>query len=180
MGGLGAGSYNAPTRLTAADRLASRSMTRAEWQDFYRALRTEARQGAADIASLPARQRGPVVSAIIDSRTGATFSANNTLTIADNLHPVLQARLQSLLNTTDLAALRSNAGSLGRWVHSTPGAHAEINALNQALWARQNAGLPIDLNEFWMVNRWLTNTAPAAPRCGYCRPLTGGVNVLTD
>jgi RHS repeat-associated protein len=147
---------NSPTAAptTAADRIASRTMTRAEWQEFYRTLRTEARNGAEAIGNLPARQRGPVLSAVIDARTGQTFSANNTLTVAENLHPVLRSRLETLLQTTDLAALRGNAGNLGRWVHSTPGAHAEINALNQALWARQNAGLPTNLNEFWMVNRW--------------------------
>jgi hypothetical protein len=173
---------NSPTAAptTAADRIASRTMTRAEWQEFYRTLRTEARNGAEAIGNLPARQRGPVLSAVIDARTGQTFSANNTLTVAENLHPVLRSRLETLLQTTDLAALRGNAGNLDRWVHSTPGAHAEINALNQALWARQNAGLPTNLNEFWMVNRWLTKTAPPAPRCGYCRQLTQGVNVLTD
>jgi RHS repeat-associated protein len=173
---------NSPTAAptTAADRIASRTMTRAEWQEFYRTLRTEARNGAKAIGNPPARQRGPVLSAVIDARTGQTFSANNTLTVAENLHPVLRSRLETLLQTTDLAALRGNAGNLGRWVHSTPGAHAEINALNQALWARQNAGLPTNLNEFWMVNRWLTKTAPPAPRCGYCRQLTQGVNVLTD
>lgn len=156
-------------------------MTKAEWQSFYRQLRTHAREAAADIrATVPSGQRGPVVSAVMDARTGQFFSSKNFLDVPENLHPILNSRLQQLYGTTDIAALRGAANAGGpRWPFSTPGAHAEVHALNRALWAREAAGLPVDLGEFWMVNRWLSNSAGAAPRCGFCRPLTQGVNVLT-
>ncbi|MEO1619055.1 MAG: RHS repeat-associated core domain-containing protein, partial [Planctomycetota bacterium] len=167
---------------SAAAKIANRSMTKSEWQSFYRQLRTHSREAAADIrATVTSRHRGPVVSTILDARTGQAFSSKNYLGLPENLHPILSSRVQQLHGTTDIAALRRAADVGGpRWPYSTPGAHAEVYSLNQALWAREVAGLPVDLNELWMVNRWLSNSAGAAPRCGYCNRITRGVNVLTD
>ncbi|MEM1181528.1 MAG: RHS repeat-associated core domain-containing protein, partial [Acidobacteriota bacterium] len=174
----------APTAITTqvnlADKIASRTLTRDEWNEFYRDLRLAAREGAEAVRRLPSRQRGPVVSVVLDARTGQSFYANNALVLPENLHPLLDSRLNTLLREGDFQALRSQADSLGNWVHSTPGAHAEIHALNQALWAREAAGVAISLDEIFMANRWLSRGAGPVPRCGYCEPLSAGVNALTD
>ena len=162
---------------TAADKIAKRTMTKEEWKEFHRKLRTEAREGAARIRQLPGRERGPVVSAVVDARTGQSFNGKNIVPLDESsLHPLLRERLNNL----DVAAIRERAGEGARWVFSEPGAHAEVQALNEALWAREAKGLSINLDEMWMANRWLTRSAAPAPRCGFCKSLTDGVNVITD
>ncbi|WP_130414097.1 YwqJ-related putative deaminase [Fluviicoccus keumensis] len=153
-------------------------MSKAEWQDFYGDLRLQTREAA---ATYRGRYRGPVVSGVKDARTGEFFSGKNELFLPQDLHPLLADRVSTLPNTMNITALREEAAGLGvRWPYSTPGAHAEIHALNKALQARESAGIPIDLSEMFMVNRWLTKSAGPAQRCGYCSNLSHGVNALTD
>ncbi|RZU38488.1 YD repeat-containing protein [Fluviicoccus keumensis] len=169
---------NVANNTTAADLIASRTMSKAEWQDFYGDLRLQTREAA---ATYRGRYRGPVVSGVKDARTGEFFSGKNELFLPQDLHPLLADRVSTLPNTMNITALREEAAGLGvRWPYSTPGAHAEIHALNKALQARESAGIPIDLSEMFMVNRWLTKSAGPAQRCGYCSNLSNGVNALTD
>jgi hypothetical protein len=65
---------------------------------------------------------------------------------------------------------------------------AEIDALNQALWAREAMGLPVaeDLSGFALYNNIRTANyqsgaigGPIARRI-ICKPVTGGVIALTD
>lgn len=74
------------------------------------------------IASQSTRVRGPVLSGAMDTQTDEIFFGQNT-GIPDPLHPDLQALLDEF------------PGS-GAPYNGIPGAHAEINALNQGLFAR--------------------------------------------
>lgn len=135
----------------------------------------------ADIAdgSLSRRQAGPVGAVVVDNQTGQTFTGRNT-GIPDNLHPVLENRM----NNMDPA----------RRHNSQAGTHAEINALNDALWAREASNrqrginTPVteaDLNTMTMDTVWtrtnqgggMVEGQPAA-RCANCTQLTDGVNNL--
>jgi LysM repeat protein len=171
-----AGSIGA--RESAADLIASRTMTREEWYQFSHDLRQKTWEAS---QTYTGRYRGPVVSGVMDSRTGEFFSGKNELFVPENLHPLLADRATELPSVMNISALREGASAAGvRWPYSTPGAHAEIHAVNQALWAREAAGVPIQLDELYMTNRWLTKSAGPAHRCGYCSFLTGGVTTLTD
>jgi hypothetical protein len=153
-------------------------MTKAEWQSFYRELRTHARAAVDDFGSIPGQKN--VAAVVVDARTGAAFRGARSM---ENIHPVLQGRLQALQETVDFAKQQKWAQRTGyRWPYDTPGIHEEINALNQALWAREAAGLPLDMSELWMAVRWGkgNRAGQAAVRCGYCQELSSGVNVVTD
>ncbi|WLD11701.1 RHS repeat-associated core domain-containing protein [Planctellipticum variicoloris] len=169
-----------PAPQSPADRLAERTMTRGEWEEFYRQLRTAARRAGEENDLRPKRFRSPVETGLIDSRTCETFTGLNNTSLPTPLHPFLNDRLKDFFENTDIDLFRCNADELGRWVYSQPGEHAEMQALNEALWARTRAGLPIDLSELWMVNRSSSKSCRQVPRCGYCRDLTHGVNVPTD
>lgn len=135
----------------------------------------------ADIAAgrMSRRQAGPVGAVVVDNRTNQTFTGRNT-GIPENLHPVLEQRLQNMDPT--------------RMHNSRAGSHAEINALNDALWAReaQNRARGItapltarDLNTMTLDTAWTrTNQGggmvqgQSAPRCANCTQLTRGVQNL--
>jgi hypothetical protein len=115
------------------------------------------------------RARGPVLSGVLDEATGTIFYGQNT-GIPSDLHPLLRARLNALLQRTGGAGLGSGAA----------GAHAEINALNQALLAREAAGLSVTeatLGDYVLFNIRLRGAAQGAPipKCPNCRDLTRGV-----
>ncbi len=64
-----------------------------------------------------------------------------------------------------------------------PGAHSDFLTLNEALLARDRFGLSVtDLSEFEMYNvsLWSNRVGSVVPRCGNCRVLTGGTNVLSE
>jgi hypothetical protein len=108
------------------------------------------------MTNLTRSEHGPVSSTVMDSRlAGAgnmegTYFGQNAPVPPQNLHPIIRTRLNRLLQETK-----------GEGAHfSRPGAHAEVNALNQALKAREAAtGRPVtepELSDFLMSNRWLT------------------------
>ncbi len=119
------------------------------------------------------KRAGPVASGILDLRTGAAFFAINKTGLPANLHPVLAGRVAKL----------QQAGALH---FSAPGAHSEVHALNDALWAREAAlgriATEADLGEMMLSNMWLRSSRNGnmrvyadAPRCGNCSDITNGV-----
>jgi RHS repeat-associated protein len=126
---------------------------------------------AAEAAIASGKEVGPVVAGVSDLRTGKSFFALNAKGLPPNLHPILQARVAALMASPQH--------------FSMAGTHAEIWALNEALWARTNAGIAVteqSLGEFALDTAWLRTSRSGrmvplqpAPRCGNCAPITNGV-----
>jgi len=116
--------------------------------------------------------RGPVLSGVLDTRSGEVFWGLNHSSIPDNLHPLLAQRIESYSPT----GLPSKLG--------VPGAHSELYALNRALRAREKAmGRAVterELSEFMVHNRFLRGNRrlQSVPRCMHCAELTTGVTYL--
>ena len=118
------------------------------------------------------KQRGPVLTGILDTRTEKVFFGQNT-GIPQNLHPILDKRLKDYLQET---------GGITPEKAGEPGAHSEINALNDALWARTSTGEEVqesDLKDFLVHNLSLKGTRKGTPvpRCANCFGITQGVSV---
>jgi hypothetical protein len=123
------------------------------------------------------RQRGPVVTGVLDTRTGRTFFGLNQDEPLGNLHPLLKQRLTDYLDSTG-GATPPRAGK--------PGSHSEIVALNRALYEREAAlGRPVDpqeLSEFVLHNRSLFGSKklkgipPPCPNCEAILP--PGIRIL--
>jgi hypothetical protein len=111
-------------------------------------------------------QRGPVLTGVLDTRTGRTFFGINQAIRPGNLHPLLQRRLDDYLAATG-GTTPARAGA--------PGTHSEIIALSRALYEREAAlGRPVrlqELSEFVLHNRALrgprkiTGVPPPCPNC---------------
>lgn len=118
--------------------------------------------------------KGPVLSGVRDLQTGNTLFGQNTKATPGNLHPLLYQRLNEYLTLPE--SQRPQRGGVA-------GSHAEINALNEALSAREAVtGQPVieaDLDGFLIDNVWLRGTriGTSAPRCAACRSITRGVSV---
>ncbi len=108
------------------------------------------------------RQRGPVLTGVIDKQTGEIFFGQNT-GIPEPLYPDLQARLNEF----------EGPYAAGKGI---PGAHSEINALNQGLWARPDA----DIEDFLIYNLRLRGAEQGMPiaRCPNCAVLTRGAEEI--
>ena len=120
------------------------------------------------------RVRGPVVSGVRDPVTSRIFYGQNK-GIPPDLHPILQRRLEALLEQT-------GGRGLGK---GTPGVHSEIDALNQALRHREELGLTVteaSLEDFIFHNLRLRGAAKGQPikRCDNCAYLTSGARSLSD
>ncbi|HUZ39633.1 MAG TPA: YwqJ-related putative deaminase [Streptosporangiaceae bacterium] len=110
------------------------------------------------IASQSIRVRGPVLSGAMDTQTGDIFYGQNT-GIPDPLHPDLQQLLDGF----------PGPGAAGKGI---PGSHAEINALNQGLFARPGS----QISDFIFYNVRLRGAAQGsyiAP-CPNCAWFLGG------
>jgi hypothetical protein len=104
-------------------------------------------------------KHGPILSGIMDTKSGRIFYGLNTEEISSlsRLHPAISSRVSSL-----------------------EGLHSEVIALNKALWAR-GAASSVDLSEFLLFNgRFSRNLGFNKPRCGVCREITRGVISLSD
>jgi RHS repeat-associated protein len=129
---------------------------------------------------LPKSKIGPVVAVIVDQRTGQPFVGHNVKkgkkgVVPENLHPTLKPMVER--------------AQLDQQHPSTPGSHAEVYALNDALNARTAAGEPDGpnaLQEMHLYNVWTKGDddtkghghmleGAKAPRCGNCRYATEGV-----
>jgi RHS repeat-associated protein len=136
--------------------------------------------------------KGPVLTGVVDPRypDDGPFFGQNTGVPPDICEP-MRARLSQHISDLDNGRLPINQKA------GDPGAHSEINALNQALVNRgEREGRPAedsDINDMIGHNVSLkTNkvqnddgtrtTIPAGegnpPRCTYCDPLTGGMRMV--
>ncbi|MFL5345957.1 MAG: YwqJ-related putative deaminase [Hyalangium sp.] len=146
--------------------------------DVERAFVEAVRLRAAHLVEvLSLRERGPVLTGVLDTRTGRTFFGINQERPPDNLYPLLQQRLADYLKKTG-GVTPERAGD--------PGAHSEIVALNRALYEREAVlGRPIEpqeLSEFVLHNRSLrgaTKIEGIPPPCPNCKAiLPPGVEIL--
>ena len=122
-------------------------------------LRTAVDQKASEvIASQSNRVRGPVLSGAMDTKTGEIFFGQNT-GIPDPLHPLLRQRLDSF----------SGPGAPAKGI---PGAHSEINAVNQGLFARPGS----QIGDFTFYSVRLRGTIKGQPieMCPNCAQILGG------
>ncbi len=131
---------------------------------FVAAVRARA---ASMVETLSNSERGPVLSGVLDTRTGQTFFGINQGEVPTPLHPLLRARYKAYLKATG-GSTPVKAG--------IPGAHSEIVALNKALYAREAAlgrvATESDLSEFVLHNRSLRGTTKiegVPPPCDNCR-----------
>jgi hypothetical protein len=130
-----------------------------------------------------------VVSVAYDRLTGRLYEGVNTVVddIPDDLHPVLQARLNSILDEAsanpggyDHRRTGSDPERFGDWPHpDDPGTHAEVYAVNRALRDREAMGHEVTeetLREIVVDNRWLTGgrAESPAPCCANCTIILGG------
>ncbi|MEM6796481.1 MAG: polymorphic toxin-type HINT domain-containing protein, partial [Acidobacteriota bacterium] len=114
--------------------------------------------------TLSARQRGPVLSGILDTSNNEVFFGLNTEAIRE-LHPALVGRvLDSGVDVGDL--------------------HSEVVALNKALFARGPEAELTDLPQLLLFNaRFSRNLGLSIPRCttiAQCQAITRGVKSLSD
>jgi len=134
-----------------------------------------------DIAAgrLSKTKAGPVGAVVVDNITGHAFTGRNT-GLPERLHPVLSKRLENM--------------DAARMHNSKQGTHAEINALNNALWnreahnqARGNNRLVTEpaLSTMTQVTAWTKTSevggmvqGESAPRCANCVQITDGVHNL--
>lgn len=118
------------------------------------------------VEALSLKERGPVLTGVLDTRTGRTFFGLNQDALPLNLHPLLKKRLADYLTKTG-GVTPPRAGE--------PGSHSEIVALNRALVDRQAVlGRPVqpqELSEFVLHNRSLRGprklegVPPPCPNC---------------
>lgn len=143
-------------------------------------VRTETEQRRLALAADPSVSKadvGTVVAGVIDRRTGEFFGGHNNRhgDPPERMHPIIERRVA--------------AATADQRHPSSPGSHAEVYALNDALNAREAAGIPVteaDLGEFTMLPTWTRgsgsgNMTPGgdAPRCGNCSTITDGVRNLS-
>ncbi|MEJ6391621.1 YwqJ-related putative deaminase [Gymnodinialimonas sp. 2305UL16-5] len=136
--------------------------------------------------------RGPVLTSVIDPDTGDVFHGINggvppsrraPNRIPNDLHPVLRSRIDTY-NSRIAENDTRNTFPDGMPVNGTPGHHSEIWALNQALNARERAGLPVTddtLSELFLSNRRITGSRSGQPivRCPDCGAITAGANDIS-
>lgn len=145
--------------------------------DEYRGLRQSGVEGFSN------RDTGPVVSIVVDRRTGRVFEGTNTqIKSTDQLDPLLRQRVADL----DAAAAKHGPfeyGGKGTGAHphpSTPGTHAEVSAVDQALKARRAAGETVTWEtarrDLFYDNAFLDkNATRTAPTCANCTPILDGI-----
>jgi hypothetical protein len=119
--------------------------------------------------------RGPVLSVVRDDLSGRIFVAINT---------GIPRQLAELMNQRLLAHIHAISTGQVEIIHDiTPGGHAEVIALNDAITAREAAihrtVTSHDMPTFELHNLWLKENRQfeAAARCEHCSTLTEGVRV---
>jgi hypothetical protein len=136
---------------------------------------------------------GPVCSVAVDLRTGRVYEGTNRLFILDEppvFHPILQTRLDELdgfaeaNETAYLYPPRPGFPAEGGYPHySTPGMHAEVHAINRALFEREALGMKVttgSLKEFIVDNEFLEGRFKRKPAlfCPNCTSLLEDVQSI--
>ncbi|MFB9830676.1 hypothetical protein [Actinoallomurus acaciae] len=123
------------------------------------------------------QKAGPVLSVLMDRKTGRLYEGiNDMIRVPDDLHPVMQSRLEKLTRWShDVAPFNhGSAHPPGEFPHfSEPGTHAEVIATSKALWERTADGevvTPQTVSEFYFDNRWIRvkEGLEQAPCCANC------------
>lgn len=109
------------------------------------------------VAEQSIRQRGPVLSGAMNTKTGDIFFGQNT-GIPDPLHPDLQAALDEF----------EGPGAAGKGI---PGAHSEINAVNEGLLA--NPGSQIGDYIFYSLRLRGALQGEPIEMCSNCASILG-------
>jgi hypothetical protein len=129
-------------------------------------------------------QVGPVVSVAFDRLTGQIYEGTNELPGA-TLHPVLQERLDALDHAAAEYPDRYDYGhKTGGYPHfSDAGTHAEVKAVNQALWDRERLGYrvtPESLQSLTVDNikPYGERSGEHPPYCQNCGAILDGTNNL--
>lgn len=170
-----------------ADLLKTRTMGREQYYQMQHDLRHEMWELTNDDAVFQGARNVNVL--VKDLRTGERFSGARLRTegfrlldISDH-HPHLKGRIDILNREIDQRAMvawarRNNRG----WCYDAIGTHEEVDAVSQALKARQLIGLPADPSELLMIVRWRKGKLKglSAERCGYCNFITDGVWTISD
>ena len=159
-------------------RKAHAKLRRAERLQYDKVVRTQSRA-----------KRGPVLSVIIDRRTGEIFTGQNRKYPPKNLHPLLQRRIAAYKEAVANKKIVPSRYENGGLVHGPPGCHSEVYALNDALQARERAGLPVSealLDEFVLSNVRLKTYKGSGKmgdpivRCPNCTFITHGLDSMVD
>ena len=124
-------------------------------------------------------QVGPVVSVVFDRLTGQIYEGTNELP-GTTLHPVLQERLDALDQAAAEHPDRYDYGSrTGGYPHfSDAGTHAEVKAVNQALWYRERLGYHVSHESLQSLT--VDNIKPYGERSGEHPPYCQNCSVILD
>ncbi|MEU0565492.1 hypothetical protein ABZ297_08890 [Nonomuraea sp. NPDC005983] len=134
------------------------------------------RQEQTDLA-FSDQKAGPVLSVLMDRRTGKLYEGvNDMIAVPDDLHPLLRERFDGLTNWSREVGPFDHGPDYppGAFPHfSEPGTHAEVTAVNKALFDRTARGetvTPATLQEFYFDNRWIrvVDDLERAPCCANC------------
>lgn len=125
-------------------------------------------------SGLTKNEIGPMVAGIYDPNMDRYYFGINDLEgyLPSNLHPLLETRFSNMPESI----LNSYTKTRGA------GSHAEIYALNEALWAREKAGIATNLDDLYLnvisarrVSKSIPVSGMPVPRCPHCEYLTEGI-----
>ena len=125
-------------------------------------------------SGLTKNEIGPMVAGIYDPKMDRYYFGINDLEgyLPSNLHPLLETRFSNMPESI----LNSYTKTRGA------GSHAEIYALNEALWAREKAGIAANLDDLYLnvisarrVSKSIPVSGMPVPRCPHCEYLTEGI-----
>lgn len=123
-------------------------------------------------------QRGPVLSGVMDTRTGEIFYGLNQKGVPTNLHPLLQQSLGEYL---------AGNGGVTPERAGIPGSHSEVVALDQAIKAREavtgRAMTQAEFGEFLVSNRTLIGQRRGVgvpPPCANCAAIIEGTTLVEE
>ncbi|MBL8179756.1 MAG: hypothetical protein JNK48_34070 [Bryobacterales bacterium] len=157
-------------KLEELKKLEEQALEQAAREAIRKELEEIAAKRAAELKrTMSNKARGPVLTVLKDKKTGQVFEGINKDFVPDDLHPILKERLANMPQPPPHPSL--------------PGSHSEIMAMDQALKAREAAGMKVsdeDLKDFVLYNETLyRNRTGSVPCCANCSSLTDGVDSLS-
>ncbi|MCM3882849.1 YwqJ-related putative deaminase [Frankia sp. R82] len=153
-------------------------------REYLHDLADERRQGywdARDDHSIPKSRVAPVVSDLLDKRTGLLYESTNSITAPEDLHPILRERLNTLKREAQQnpQGYQYPRGDRGGYPHfSVAGSHAEVLNVSRALHDRERMGYQVSaesLSEMLVDNYfpYRPDEKSAAPCCANCTAILG-------